>query len=78
MYITLKELIEKLNKAPKRYGIEIGEEIVTDAWIAGANDRDYPPGTILLECKARNGSSVETPDDTHILSIYPTKLGKIN
>ena len=69
MYMTLKELIEKLNKVPKHYHVETDKQLVTDAWIAGKNDKDYPPGTIIFECR-------EDEDNSHELSIYPDKISK--
>ena len=74
--MTLKELVEKLNKIPKYYGIETESEVVIDAWIAGANDRDYPPGTLVLQCEERN-TKVKTPEDIHFLSIYPNRISQL-
>ena len=71
--MTLKELVEKLNKVPTYYGVEVEKEVVTDAWIAGPNDRDYPPGTLILQCEERN-TKVKTLEDIHYLSIYPNKI----
>jgi hypothetical protein len=50
--------------------------MIQDAWVAGSKDKDYPPGTILFECTERN-TLVMTPEDIHILSVYPSKLGKL-
>ena len=74
MYMTLKELIDKINTIPSKFGIDPEKEVVTDAWIAGRNDRQYPPGTILFECQESNIKSVMTDEDIHILSIYPHRI----
>ena len=74
--MTLKELVDKLNKIPKYYGIDMEKEVVTDAWIAGSNDKDYPPGTFLLQCEERN-TKLRTEEDVHILSIYPTRISRL-
>ena len=70
MYMTLKELIDKLNKVPKHYHVEAEKQVIVDAWVAGKNDKDYPPGSILFEC------SDSTDDYTHILSVYPDRINK--
>ena len=71
--ITLKELIEKLNKVASHYKIDPSKEVINDAWVADSRDREYPPGTILFECVERN-AKIATPEDTHILSIYPDRI----
>lgn len=68
--MTLKELIEKLNKIAKRNHIDIDKQIVTDAWIAGKNDANYPPGTILFDCLGPDGYG-------HILYVCPDKISII-
>ena len=75
--MTLKELIDKLNKVPKYYGIEAEKEAVTDACVVEANDRDYaeyPPGTVLFQCRETNLKSKFTEDSVHILTIYPQQI----
>lgn len=76
--MTLKEVIDKLNTIPKHYGINQEEEVIVDAWIAGQNDREYPPGTLLFECRSCNLKPLMTPEDSHILSICPKNIGMVN
>lgn len=76
--MTLKELQTKLNSVIRNHKIEIEGEVITDAWIAGPNDKDYPEGTLLLECRSNNVRRIKVPEDSHILSLYPTNLGKLN
>ena len=78
MYITLKELRERLETVSRNYGIETEGEVITDAWIAGPNDREYPPGTIIFQCQSNNIKQTMTPNDVHVLSIYPTQVTRLN
>lgn len=78
MYMTLEELIKKLNVVPKYYGVKSGGEVITDAWVAKANDPDYPEGTVLFQCRSCNIKAIMTKEDNHILSIYPNKATRLN
>ena len=70
--ITVKELAEKFNGLLKSNpNVDIGAKI-TAAAVVGEGDSEYPPGTILFDCK-----SLDSEEPDHILSIYPTKLGKL-
>ena len=71
--MTLKELIDRINSVPKHYGINPEEEVVVDAWIAGPNDKTFPPGSILFECVERNVKNA-MPEDIHTLSIFPPRI----
>ena len=71
--ITVKELSEKLNNLLKNNReVDLGATIYAAA-VVGEGDSEYPPGTILFDCKSMNGGE----ESDHILSIYPTKLGKL-
>ena len=76
LYMTLKEFIDKLNTVPNEYKIDAEKEVVTDVWIAGPNNKQYPPGSILLECQERN-TKVATDEDVHILSIHPHRISNL-
>lgn len=70
--ITVKELAEKLNRLLRdNKGIDIGAKIYAAA-VVGYGDPEYPQGTILFDCK-----SLDTTEPDHILSIYPTKIGRL-
>lgn len=71
--ITVKELAEKLNKLLKNNGdIDLGAAILAAA-VIGESDPDFPPGTIIFDCKSKKDGE----ESDHVLSIYPTKLGKL-
>lgn len=70
--ITVKELAEHFTKLLKKNKqIDLGAKIYAAA-VVGEGDPEYPPGTILFDCK-----SLDSEEPDHILSIYPTKLGKL-
>jgi hypothetical protein len=70
--ITVKELAEHFTKLLKKNKqIDLGAKIYAAA-VVGEGDPEFPPGTILFDCK-----SLGSDEPDHILSIYPTKLGKL-
>lgn len=72
--ITVKELADQFEKLLKRdKTIDLGAKIKHSA-VVQENDEllsGYPPGTIIFECESLND------DETHILTIYPKKLGRL-
>ena len=70
--ITVKELAEHFTKLLKENTkIDLGAKIYAAA-VVGEGDSEFPPGTILFDCK-----SLDATEPDHILSIYPTKIGKL-
>lgn len=74
--MTLKELIDKIQEIPDYYKIDPDKEVVTDAWIADANNKNYPPGSIIFQCESCN-TKFATPEDVHYLSIHPKKISQL-
>lgn len=69
--ITLKELRERLDYIVRKYEINDEKEFVIDSWVAGNNDKDYPEGTLILQCETATLNKIKTPEDVHMLEIYP-------
>lgn len=70
--ITVKELAEHFTELLRKdSSIDVGAKIYAAA-VVGDGDTEYPPGTILFDCK-----SLDSKEPDHILSIYPKRLGKL-
>ena len=70
--ITVKELAEHFTRLlMENTKIDLGAKICAAA-VVSEGDSEYPPGTILFDCKSLDN---EEPD--HILSIYPTRISKL-
>ena len=70
VYISVKELEEKLARLIRNNKeVDVGAHITAVGMVYDEHDKEYPPGTILFDCKSQN------KDEEHILSIYPTQIG---
>ena len=77
-YLTVEDLITKVNSYVAKDPNINKKGMITDAWVCGKNDREYPPGTILFEVIDSNITPDIAKETSHVLSILPNRITKIN
>lgn len=76
--LSLRELAQKLNYALAHDPEVDKNAMIRDSWVCNRDTRDYPEGTVIFETISNNATIENMKDSTHLLTIYPSKLGRIN
>ena len=78
MWMSVNDLIRKLNDYVSHSPEVNREGFIRDAWVCSRNDREYPEGTVVFEVVDNNATLKNFEDTTHLLTIYPDRIGIIN